>query len=109
LVLAVVASIFAGSYVLSDEEIKGRLEIFDWFKVDLWALFVFFAFPPAVYLIESYWLQRPLTEAERSALQLAISPPPTEEPVSLAERLEAVVKEFESAKANLAEGASSND
>jgi len=104
--LAFVTSIVLGWDGWEDTAVKNRLVDFAWLKLDLMALFTFFAFPPAVYLIESYWLRRPLTDAERSALQLAISPPPAEEPESLAERLEALVAEFESAKTDLSGGAS---
>ncbi|MCB1685897.1 MAG: hypothetical protein R3E82_15265 [Pseudomonadales bacterium] len=77
---------------------------FGWVKLEPWLLFTFFAAPPALYLAEYLWLKRALTDAERAAFWLALSPPPSEDTTTIADRIEAMVAELDSARDALGGG-----
>lgn len=107
-VVAIVVSVIA---MVGDWEkgIGGWLvDAFSWVRLEPWLIFTFFAAPPALYLAEYLWLKRALTDAERGAFWLALSPPPAEDESSLADRIEAMVAELDAAGAAL-EGGRQND
>ena len=70
------------------------VERFKWVQLNVWLLFAFFAAPPALYLVEYFWLRRPLQEAERAALGLALKAPESLDPDEAVDRVEALVQEM---------------
>ena len=94
---AAVGSLFAGFYPsFSELEFFQWLDrAFGWIQLNVWLLFAFFIAPPTIYLVEYYWLKRPLEEAERAAFGLALKSPETVDPEEIAARAEALVTEMD--------------
>ena len=71
------------------------VEAFGWVQLNVWLLFAFFIAPPTIYLIEYFWLKRPLEEAEKATFGLALKASETVDPEEIANRAEALVKEMD--------------
>jgi hypothetical protein len=80
------------------QSVRWIVGAFSWIQLNGWLLFTFFAAPPAIYLIEYFWLKRPLEEAERAALGLALKAPEAVDPDELVGRVEALVEEMNESK-----------
>jgi hypothetical protein len=80
------------------ESVRWVVAAFSWIQLNAWLLFTFFAAPPAIYLIEYFWLRRPLEEAERAAFGLALKAPEAVDPDELVGRVEALVEEMNESK-----------
>ena len=99
---AVIVSLFAAGYPFLEGKsnffaclLQWLVGAFSWIQLNVWLLFAFFFAPPVIYLIEYFWLKRPLEDAEKAAFGLALKAPGSVDPEQTVERVEALVKEMD--------------